>query len=315
MQTADKVEKRGETERGDTVEVQGVRLTSPDKVLFPAQGTTKRTLAEYLVSVQDQILAHAARRPLTLVRCPRGRTQKCFFQKHHGAGLPPGILPVEVREKDGKRATYVYIEDLAGLLGTVQVGALELHLWGSTIHTLEQPDRLVLDLDPDDTLDFSAVKNAALHLRDVLKSSDLQSFPLLTGGKGIHVVIPLRPEHDWDDVKVFARGIARKMADQFPNEFVATASKEKRKGKIFIDWLRNDRGATAISPYATRARENCPIATPVSWRELPRMRAGNQYNISNISRRLSSLKSDPWQGYFSVGQIIPAETLETFRRR
>jgi bifunctional non-homologous end joining protein LigD len=307
----DETEHDAAAKEGNTIGIRGVRLSNPDKVLYPVQGISKRDLAEYLVSVRERLLPHAARRPLTLVRCPQGRT-RCFFQKHYTATLPPGIQPVDIVEKS-KQSTYVYIEDLTGLLSTAQIGVLELHLWGSRIDTLQQPDRLVFDLDPDESLDFSVVKDAAVRLRELLAAANLRSFPLLTGGKGIHLVIPLTPRHEWLDVKRFARGIARGFAQQFPQEFVATASKAKRNGKIFIDWMRNERGATAISPYATRAKENCPIAAPVSWRELPHIRAASQYNISNMAHRLESLQQDPWEDYFSMDQTIPAGALAMFR--
>ncbi|MCW8193886.1 ATP-dependent DNA ligase [Proteobacteria bacterium 005FR1] len=296
----------------------GVRLSSPDKVLYPTQGTTKRAMAEYLLAVQEPLLRHIARRPLTLVRCPRGRSSKCFFQKHHGRGLPASLKSVDIVENSGKPAEYVYVEDDAGLVGTAQVGTLELHIWGSTIDRLEQPDRLIFDLDPDEALSFGAVKRAAAHLRRRLKGEGLESFAMLTGGKGIHVVVPLEPAAggpDWQTAKAFARGFAEALARDDPKQFVATASKAKRKGKIYIDWLRNERGATAIAPYASRAREYCPIATPVSWRELPRLRAANVYTIANIRRRLSQLNSDPWEGYFSVKQGLSEELISKYSAR
>jgi bifunctional non-homologous end joining protein LigD len=307
-QTGTDGSKRGKEKEDDVtrdeVILEGVRLSSPDKVLYPIQGTSKREVAEYLLSVQQALLAHIARRPLTLVRCPRGRSKKCFFQKHHSDGLPDALKPIEITENTGKPASYVYVEDAAGLVGTAQVGVLELHVWASTIGHLEQPDRLIFDLDPDESIPFSSVKRAAVQLRDRLAEEGLESFALLTGGKGIHVVIPLQPRLGWQELKGFARGFAQTLAEQYPDDYVATASKAKRKGKIYIDWLRNDRGATAIAPYASRAREHCPIATPVRWRELSRVQAANQYTIANIHRRLSRLKADPWEGYFTLRQTL-----------
>lgn len=310
-----KAQGEAKTRGQDALSLAGVQLSNPDKVLYPAQGTTKRALAEYFISVEEQILPHAARRPLTLVRCPQGRAKKCFYQRHHGTGLPPGLLAVELKEKDNKCAAYLYMEDMRGLLSTVQIGVLELHLWGSRIDNIEQPDRMVFDLDPDESLDFGVVKQGAKQMRDALAAAELHSFPLLTGGKGIHLVVPILPHHHWSEVKRFSRGIARAVARQYPDDFIATASKARRKGKIFIDWLRNERGATAIAPYATRAKENCPIATPISWRELSRVRAGDQYNIGNIARRLNQLKADPWESYFDIEQGISAAALEAFGER
>jgi bifunctional non-homologous end joining protein LigD len=299
----------------DVIEMAGLRLTSPDKVLFPEQGVTKRDLARYLLDTADRILPHLARRPVSLVRCPEGRGGGCFYQKHGMRGFPDSLRTVEIREKDGERADYLYIEDEAGLIGAAQMGALELHIWGAHIDRLEAPDRLVLDLDPADDVAFAEVKRAAQDLRDILAAARLQSFALLTGGKGVHVVAPLDRRQDWDTLKRFAAGLARALAAAEPDRFTAKAAKSGRKGRIFIDWLRNERGATAIAPYSPRARAGAPVATPVGWDELTRIDSAAAYGIGTIDARLRGLKQDPWQGYFDLRQSIRKEALVLVEKR
>lgn len=294
-----------------TERVDDVRLTNPDKVLYPAQGVTKRELAEYLARMARHLLPHVAGRPLSLVRCPEGRTRSCFFQRHLGPGMPPGFHGVRVPGSD--KHPYLYVDAADGLVGSAQLGVLELHLWGSRVDDLEHPDRLVFDLDPDPAVAFGAVKHAARLLRDILASAGLRSFVMLTGGKGLHVVAPLQGRSDWETVKAFARGIATAVASSEPDKYIAKASKHQRSGRIFIDWLRNMRGGTAVAPYSTRAREGCPVAVPVGWQELARVARADQYTIRTIERRLRSLGRDPWAGFFRTRQDIPEDALELFR--
>ena len=281
-----------------------VKLTHPDWVLFPDQGTTKRALAEYYAAHAGHILEHVKDRPLSLVRCPSGREGECFFQKHHNASTPDALLTVSIREKDGGKADYLRITEAAGLVGAAQIGGLELHVWGSRADKIERPERIVFDLDPDEGYDFADLKRSARELRDVLDALGLASFPLLTGGKGIHVIVPIERRNSWDEVKAFSKGLASRLAAADPDRYVAVASKAKRKGKIFIDWLRNERGATAIAPYSPRARAGAPVATPVSWDELAHIDAANQYSLTTISARLRQLKSDPWDGYRQLRQSL-----------
>lgn len=294
----------------DAIELAGVRLTSPDKVLFPDQGVTKRDLARYFLDLADHILPHLVRRPLSLVRCPDGYDGGCFFQKHGMSGFPDSFHKIEIREKDGKLADYLYVEHKEGLVAAAQMGVLELHIWGAHIDTLERPDRLVFDLDPAEDIPFTEVKKAAQTLRNVLFAANLESFALLTGGKGIHVVAPLEPRQDWDTVKRFSTGLARALAAAEPDRFTSKASKTGRKGRIFIDWLRNERGATAIAPYSPRARPGAPVATPIGWRELSRIANANKFTLKTLERRMKALKSEPWKGYFSVRQSIGGEALK-----
>ena len=293
----------------DEDEVAGVRLTHPDKVLYPDQGLTKRALADYLAGIAKHMLPFAAKHPLSLVRCPDGIGDKCFFQKHLTASMPKSFKTVSIREKDGGKADYLYVEDKAGIVAAAQIGALELHVWGAPNDDLEHPDRMVFDLDPDDSVAFAEVKAAAGDLRSVLEAANLQSFAMVTGGKGIHVIVPLSGRNDWEEVKTFASGLARSFAERDPDRFIATASKAKRKGRIFIDWLRNERGATAILPYSPRARKGAPVAVPVGWSELSRLKSASAFDTVAVLKRLKSLKRDPWPGY-RKRQHLGKETIE-----
>lgn len=272
----------------------GVRLSSPDKVLYTEQGVTKADLAAHYERVAPRMLPLVTNRLLSLVRCPDGASGQCFFQKHDHKGFREELKRLEIEEKDGGRDRYLYAEDLAGLIAGVQIGTLEFHIWGSHIDRLEQPDRLVFDLDPDEGLGFADVRDAAFDLRDRLDAVGLKTVPMVTGGKGVHVIAPLARRFEWPDVKAFARGFAEKVAADAPDRYVSQASKAKRKGKIFVDWLRNERGSTAIAPYSTRARKGAPVATPVSWEELKSLDAANVFHIEDMEERLAG--PDPWQG-------------------
>lgn len=272
--------------------VAGVRISNPDRVLYPQQGVTKIALARYYEAAAERMLPHVADRLMSLVRCPQGREGSCFYQKHAGEGFPDAILRKEIEEGSGKRNSYLYVRDVEGLVSAVQMGTLEFHIWWSRIDNLEKPDRLVFDLDPDEGLDFSDVKRAAVDMREQLKRLGLNSLAMVTGGKGVHVVVPIARRSPGTDAKHFAEAIARGMAGEEPDRFTATMSKAKRKGRIFIDWLRNERGSTAIAPYSTRARQGAPVAMPVTWNELKNLEAANLFHIEDAARRLDD--PDPW---------------------
>jgi bifunctional non-homologous end joining protein LigD len=291
----------------------GFPLTNPDKVLYPEQGITKRELLEYYALVAERMLPHVVNRPLTLVRCPNGRGKPCFFQKHPGEGTPAGMRSVAIREKDGK-APYSVIDDALGLFGLVQLGALEIHTWGSRADDFEHPDLIVFDLDPDPALDFRFVVQAAQKLKEIFESAKLESFVKTTGGKGLHVCIPVEPELDWTQVKDFSSRIAEALAEHEPERYVSTQTKAKRKGKIFIDYLRNARGATFIAPYSTRARENAPIAVPLEWDELtPRLDPAG-FTVRNVAKRLAALQSDPFARMTKHRQRLPTDLVRGERR-
>ncbi|HEY8379731.1 MAG TPA: DNA ligase D, partial [Nannocystis sp.] len=259
---------RPATPRG-AVQVLGVTLTHPDRVVFPEGRLTKRDLAEYFEKVASWILPHVRDRPLSLVRCPDGLGRPCFFQRHLRHELPAGV---ETADLDPDEDTaYVYVRDARGLVALAQFGVLELHVWGSTVADPDHPDRLVLDLDPDEHVSWDMLKSAATAVRDRLAALDLASFLKTTGGKGLHIVVPLTGAPDWPTVKRFARAVADDLARREPDRYVAVASKARRRGKIYIDYLRNDRGATSIAPYSPRARPGAPVAVPLRWSELARL--------------------------------------------
>lgn len=276
-------------------------LTHPDRVLWEDEGITKLGLAEFYTEIADWILPHIVNRPLSLLRCPGGSQKECFFQKHAWAGLDEDLIQrVRVGEDEA-----VGIQDLSGLLALVQAGVLEIHPWGSTLKNPEKPDRLVFDLDPGEGVSWDAVVQGANDVRDYLQDLNLVSFVKTSGGKGLHVVVPLRPKASWDEAKAFAAGVAAAMTKANPGLYTDTMAKRARTGRIFIDYLRNGRGATAVAAYSTRARAGAPVSTPLAWEELPTIRSGNQYRIGNLAARLSHLQGDPWADFGGVDQVVP----------
>ncbi len=289
-------------ERADTANgIAGVRLTHPERILWEGQGVTKQGLAEFYVEIADWILPHLVGRPLSLVRCPTGAMHQCFYAKHAWAGLAKAIRPVDVGEAKPMLAIY----DLEGLIGLVQAGVLEIHPWGSTVEDLERPDRLIFDLDPGEGVAWDAMLAAAAEARQRLEDLGLESFLKTSGGKGLHVMVPIEPELDWDRVKAFTKTVTDAMAADAPDRYVATMSKQLRRGKIYVDYLRNGRGATAVAAYSTRARPGAPVSTPLEWQELSKAIKPDHFNIDNLRQRLAFLKRDPWQGFFDIRQRLP----------
>ncbi|KKL49810.1 hypothetical protein LCGC14_2311800, partial [marine sediment metagenome] len=264
----------------DRVMVSGIALSSGGRVIFPKPKITKLDLARYHEAMADRILAEAADRPLSLVRLPEGLDGARFFQKHAGKGFPDAIHSVDI---DGE--AYMSVRDAAGLVGAVQMGTVEFHLWAARADRLDRPDRMVFDLDPDEGLGFAKVRDAAAELRDVLSDLGLGAYAMVTGGKGVHVVVPLRRIAGWDTVKLFAETLASVLAQRAPDRFTATMSKARRKDRIFIDWLRNERGATAIAPFSVRARPGAPVAVPVAWDELARLRRADGFDLAAARTR------------------------------
>lgn len=256
-------------------------ISSRDRLLFPEAKVTKGDLADFYLRFSDPILETASRRFLSLVRCPQGRARQCFFQRHDNGGFGDAVKTAPVRLKDGKTEDYIYVEDAAGLLACVQMGTIEFHGWGSRVDDMERPDRLVFDLDPDEGLPFASVRSAAEMLRDQLASVGLETFPMLTGGKGVHVIAPLNPKADWDAVKDFARRFATAMAQAHPERFTAELRKAKREGRIFIDHLRNQRSASAVMPWTVRSRTGAPVAAPVTWEELRKVGGSARWTITD----------------------------------
>lgn len=272
-----------------------VRLTHPDKVLFPEAGVTKAELAAYLDMAAERMGPFLYNRPVSLVRAPEGVGKQTFFQKHEMKGMPKEIKTTPITESDGKKEDYLTIPDAKALVSCAQIGALEFHLWGSRNDNLERPDRMVFDLDPDESLDFQVVKRAAFDIKALLDSADLPSFAMLTGGKGIHIVLHLKRKHSWEAVKGFSGEVAETIAALDPKRFVATMTKSQRKGRIFIDYFRNHRGSTAICPYSPRARAMATIAAPVSWSELKTMPSAAAFTLKDMAARIAA--PDPWADY------------------
>lgn len=275
-------------------------LTNSDRILYPKQGTTKLELAQYYDNIHEWILPYLANRPLTLVRCPSGKHADCFYQKH----LPDqikGIYSVPITEKN-KTELYPYIKDKRGLIALVQLGVLEIHTWECHVSNVEKPDVIIFDLDPASDVTWKEVIQTAFLLKDELEKLNLESFVKTTGGKGLHVVLPIKRLYSWEQVKIFTQLFVNHIVSLNPKKYIATMSKAKRSGKIFIDYFRNNRGATAIAPYSTRVKDHAFVATPLSWDELsPRIKS-DSFTIQNLPERLAKLKKDPWEDFFIIKQ-------------
>ncbi len=282
-----------------------VRITSRARVIFPESGQTKGDLADYYAAVAPLMLPFAGFRPISLVRCPQGRGKKCFFQKHDSGSFGGQVHHVPIVEKDGGAEDYLYVDSAEGLLACVQMGTIEFHGWGARSTDCEMPDRMIFDLDPDEGYDFAGVKQAAVHIRDRLADLGLASYAMLSGGKGVHVVVPLTPGHSWDAHKDFARRFAEALSLAEPDRFVATMSKAKRKGKIFIDWLRNQRGATAVLPYSARARDNAPVAVPIAWGELKAIESAHPFSMADAGQLLTRARTKGLAGWGFAEQHLP----------
>ncbi len=239
------------------------------------------------------------------MRCPQGRGKKCFFQKHDAGSFGDHVHQVPIREKDGGHEDYLYVDDADGLLACVQMGTIEFHGWGSHVDAVEEPDRMIFDLDPDEGLDFAAVKKAALDIRRQLADLGLVSFAMLSGGKGVHIVVPLDPGHSWDAHKDFSKRFAEALSMAEPDRYVATMSKAKRKGKIFIDWLRNQRGSTAILPYSARAREGAPVAVPIGWDALADVKGAGAWSINDADELIKRAAGADLKGWGFAAQTLP----------
>jgi DNA ligase D-like protein (predicted polymerase)/DNA ligase D-like protein (predicted 3'-phosphoesterase) len=281
----------------------GYQLTNLDKVLYPEQGLTKGQVIAYLAVVAERMLPYVRERPLMLLRCPDGSASPCFVQKRPKDGSPPSIHAL---------GEHMYIDDLAGLLGLAQLGALEIHTWAGRVDKLERPDRLVIDLDPDPSVPWAQVIEAALALRTLLDELGLESFVTTTGGKGLHVVAPVARRADWDEHKAFAKAVADALVAVDPERFLAIATKAARKGKIFVDYLRNGRGATFIAPYSMRARSGATVATPITWDELPLVDP-SAFTIETVPRRIHE-RPDPWAGMAGNRQTVTAAALRRLVR-
>jgi len=297
--------KRSKTKKKSSAEDFGIEISSPERVIFPEPGLTKKDLADYYATIEPLIMIDAAKRPMTVIRYPQGTAEKGFFQKHDTGTFGPHVKHIPIMEKDGDTEEYLYFDDIRGLLACVQMGTIEFHGWGSKVDKVEYPDRLVFDLDPDVGLDFAMVKEAALRLKVLLGDLGLKTFPLLSGGKGLHVVAPLDQSRDWPTVKSFAERFTRAIAEAEPKMFTANIRKVERKERIFLDWLRNQRGATAVMPYSARGREGAPVSAPIAWEEIDRYQSGHHFSIRDADELLERASSKLLAGWGKAKQSLP----------
>jgi bifunctional non-homologous end joining protein LigD len=282
-----------------------VAISNRDRVIFPESGITKGALADYYAAVAPVMLPWIGSRPISLVRCPQGRAKKCFFQKHDAGSFGDAVKHVGIAEKDGHEEPYLYLDTADGLLTCVQMGTIEFHGWGARIEDVEKADRLVFDLDPDEGLDFEAVRSAAFHFRDILKQIGLETFPMATGGKGIHVIAPLVPRAEWPEVKDFAHRLAQAVAQSDHDNFTAALPKAQRKGRIFVDYLRNQRGATAVMPYSVRARPDAPVAAPITWKEMETIDKPSHFHVGDAAELAKRAVSKALSGWGRADQELP----------
>jgi bifunctional non-homologous end joining protein LigD len=281
-----------------------MKITHPERIVFASAGISKGQVADYYRAVASWLLPELAGRPLSLLRCPQGADGGCFFQKHPGDALGPAVKTIRLPQQDGDE-DYLYIDVAEGLLALVQMNTLEFHPWGSRVEDPECPDRMVFDLDPDDGLAWKEVVAAARDVRAHLRERGLESFVRLTGGKGLHVVAPFERITGWDLVKDFCESVADTMAAEQPDRYVATMSKAKRVDRIFIDWLRNSRGATSVTSWSLRAREGAPVAVPLRWEELGRIEGPRAFDMKRAAARAARLRGDPWEGMDVISQTLP----------
>lgn len=295
--------KRKKQAKAGSSELADFRLSSPTRVVFPDIGATKEDVATYYATVMDWILPEVIDRPLSIIRCTQGVGRPCFFQKHHTPGLDH-VDKVKLKEEAGNQADYLVVRDARALMDLVQFNALEFHPWGSTAENPERANRIVFDLDPGPGVAWSEVVEAARYIRKLLASLELESFVRTSGGKGLHVVVPANPGCDWRVVKPFARSFAETMAATEPLRYVATSSKKFRTNKIFVDYLRNGRGATSVSSFSLRAREGAPVAMPLRWEELSKVKSGHAFNIESAVVRLKRMRKHPWAGIDDIQQDL-----------
>jgi bifunctional non-homologous end joining protein LigD len=294
--------------RGDA-EVAGVRISHPERVIDAESGTTKLAYAQFVAEIAEQLLPHVERRAVSLVRCPDGVGGEVFFQRHRGTASAEHVHEIADRESG---RSYVWIDSVQGLVSLAQMNVLELHPWGTRIDDLDKPDRIVFDLDPAPDVAWKRVGETALRMRELLGAVGLESFAKTTGGKGLHVVVPLTRKQGWDVVKDFSQSVALALERAAPELYLSKASKAARTGKIFVDWLRNSRTATAVAAYSPRARPGLTVAMPVSWDDVKRGVTADAFDVGNTLAKLARRRSDPWRGFFAVRQTISASARRSF---
>jgi bifunctional non-homologous end joining protein LigD len=288
--------------------VAGVRISHPDRVVYPELRVTKLDVARYYEAVADWFLPHVASRPLTLVRCPEGLRGDCFYMKHSKVWAPSALRRVAIREKT-KVGEYLIADDVAGVVGLVQMGVLEIHTWNSSFDQVERPNRIVIDLDPGDDVEWAQVVGAAAVVRRALEALELESFPKTTGGRGVHVVVPLIPRADWSECLAFARGLCERIEHADPASFTTTYAKAKRRRKILLDYLRNNRTNTSVAAFSTRARRGAPVSMPLAWKQLtPRLDPG-EFTLPTVAELLRRRRQDPWRDYWRSRQALTSRRI------
>jgi bifunctional non-homologous end joining protein LigD len=294
--------------------IAGLQISHPDRLVYPDPPTTKFDVARYYERIGEWIVPHVAGRPLTLVRCPEGIRGDCFFMKHSKVWAPKTLRRVHIQEKK-KVGDYLIADDLPGIVGLVQMGVLEIHTWNTVFEDVERPDRIVIDLDPGEDVTWAQVVAAARLVRKALEALELESFPKTTGGRGLHVVVPLVPHADWSDCLAFSRGISEAIEQAEPELYTTDFAKAGRSNKILLDYLRNNRTNTSIAAYSTRARPHATVSVPLTWRELRATLDPQAFTITTLPRRLSRLSTDPWTGYWSCRQKLTAQRLRAVAAR
>jgi bifunctional non-homologous end joining protein LigD len=292
----------------ETATVAGIRITHPSRLMYPELGLTKLAVARFYEAIAPRILPGLVDRPTTLVRCPEGVAKPCFYQKHRGYWAPESIRRVRIKEKT-KFGDYLVVDDVAALVGLAQIGIVEIHTWNARVAHLEQPDRVVFDLDPGEDVAWERVVASALEVRDALADLGLESFVKTTGGKGLHVVAPLTPSLDWEACEGFSLAVAKRLLDAAPRLYTLAMGKSRRVRKIYLDTLRNVRGATSVAAYSTRAHPNAPMSLPVSWDELAASTARIEVSALEFPARCAAAPKDPWAGYGAVRQRITKRAL------
>jgi bifunctional non-homologous end joining protein LigD len=293
-------EKTMESEKNELV-IEGVKITHPDKILFEDSDITKADVVQYYEQVASRMLPYISNRLLSIVRCPKGISQACFFKKHPGPGSKE-VVPLTVPNSDGEEEEYFYIQNVSGLISEAQMGTLEFHTWGSRVDNLEKPDVMVFDLDPDEGMDLGQIRQGVKDVKSILDQLSITSYLKTSGGKGYHVVVPFKPSVDWERFHDFAKQIAEVMEQKWPDRYTSNIRKEKRKNKIFIDWVRNARGATSIAPYSIRARKGARVSMPIVWDELDAV-APDDITMADALKRIKDVK-DPWEGFFQMEQQL-----------
>jgi len=292
--------------------VAGVGISNGDRVVYPQPRITKLDIARYYEQIAEWVVPHVARRPLTLVRCPEGLRGECFFMKHSKVWAPEPLRRVNIQEKT-KVGEYLIADDLPGIVGLVQMGVLEIHTWNSAFEDVERPNRIVIDLDPGEDVTWRQVLDAARVVRNALEALDLASFPKTTGGRGLHVVLPLVPQADWSECLEFSRRLSEAIERTAPELYTTRFAKAGRSRKILIDYLRNNRTNTSIAAYSTRARAGAPVSVPVSWDELRPALKPESFTLQTVPRRLARLRADPWREYWKCRQKLTAGRLRSVR--